>query len=210
MTRQRLREIAHDLRSPLVRINLALALVRSGEDVAEALEVLERESARLSAMVEALGAEEDTPAADLDLDGLLRSVAEDCEIEAKAKGCGLDLTLGATTVRGDAEGLRRAFENVLRNALRFAPKGSRVAVKSADSENSCVVEIRDLGPGVPSEALPKIFDPYFRLNDGDGQGLGLAIAERVVKSNGGEIHAENASPGLCVTITLPQSNAEMR
>jgi two-component system sensor histidine kinase CpxA len=108
------------------------------------------------------------------------------------------------------EGLRRAFENVVRNALRFSPEGSSVVVRSVDAGGECVVEIRDHGPGVPDEALTRIFDPYFRLNDGDGQGLGLAIAERVIRLHGGEIRAENASPGLRVTIKLPQSNGEMR
>jgi two-component system sensor histidine kinase CpxA len=194
----------------LVRINLALGLARTGEDVEEALAVIERESARLSAMVETLGAEGEAGETSLELDRLLREVVEDCDIEAKAKGSGFDLGLSGTTVQGEAEALRRAFENVVRNALRFAPAGTRVEVRAASEESACLVEIRDHGPGVPEEWLTKIFDPYIRLGDGDGQGLGLAIAERVVRAHGGEIRAENARPGLRVRITLPQSRAEMR
>jgi two-component system sensor histidine kinase CpxA len=114
------------------------------------------------------------------------------------------------TIQGDAELLRRAFENVIRNAIRHAPEATPVAVSLASCGRGAKVEVRDFGPGVPEEALSSLFEPFFRV-EGDrsresgGVGLGLAIARRAVAIHGGTIAARNASPGLSVEIVLPGS-----
>jgi two-component system sensor histidine kinase CpxA len=109
---------------------------------------------------------------------------------------------------GDAELLRRAIENVVRNAIRYAPHGSRIEVELSRRGPYAVVRVRDFGPGVPQESIERIFDPFYRVDSdrnraSGGTGLGLAIARRAVQLHGGSIRAENAYPGLRVNIELP-------
>ena len=112
------------------------------------------------------------------------------------------------SVLGDRELLRRAVENVLRNAIRHAPEGTAVEVELRSRPDLATIAVRDFGGGVPEEALRAIFEPFFRV-DGDrsrtsgGVGLGLAIARRAVDLHRGRIEAENARPGLRVAIELP-------
>ena len=108
----------------------------------------------------------------------------------------------------DAELLRRAVENVLRNGIRYSPDHSTIDVSVAEDIRTATIAIRDYGPGVPEHALTQIFDPFFRVEEarnamGGGSGLGLSIAKQAVQVHHGSITAENASPGLRVQITLP-------
>jgi signal transduction histidine kinase len=114
------------------------------------------------------------------------------------------------TVQGDPELLRRAIENVIRNAIRHAPAGTAVEAALEAANGQAKVLIRDYGPGVPEEALPRIFDAFYRVeSDRDrasgGAGLGLSIARRAVELHQGVITARNAQPGLLVEIDLPES-----
>jgi two-component system sensor histidine kinase CpxA len=116
--------------------------------------------------------------------------------------------LDVTSAEGDPELLRRAVENVLRNAIQVAPGDSRVSVKVQDNGSTVTVRVRDCGPGVPEDLLARIFDPFFRVDEsrdgaGGGTGLGLSIARRAVLLHHGEITAENASPGLRVNLVIP-------
>jgi two-component system, OmpR family, sensor histidine kinase CpxA len=115
-------------------------------------------------------------------------------------------------LRGDRELLRRAIENIVRNAIRHAPEGSSIDIalngKLNGSGANATVSIRDYGPGVPRDALRSIFKPFFRLDHSrdsasGGVGLGLAIAQRAIQVHNGEVWAENAEPGLRVCLTLP-------
>jgi signal transduction histidine kinase len=111
-------------------------------------------------------------------------------------------------VRGNRELLRRAVENVLRNAIRYSPEHSTIDVSIAGDSHAALVSIRDYGPGVPEDALAKIFDPFFRVEEArdatsGGSGLGLSIAKKAVQAHNGTIVAENASPGLRVKISIP-------
>jgi signal transduction histidine kinase len=111
-------------------------------------------------------------------------------------------------VSGNRELLRRAVENVLRNAIHYSPEHGSVDVWLAENQHGATITIRDYGPGVPSEALLLIFEPFFRVaeaRDGDsgGIGLGLSIAKRAVRLHQGTIRAQNAFPGLQVEIALP-------
>jgi signal transduction histidine kinase len=104
--------------------------------------------------------------------------------------------------------LRRAVENVVRNSIRYAPAESTVEVELTGSGDTARISVRDYGPGVPEDALPKIFQPFFRVDDSresstGGVGLGLAIAMRAVGLHHGTISARNADPGLQVWIELP-------
>jgi two-component system sensor histidine kinase CpxA len=112
------------------------------------------------------------------------------------------------TLDGDSELLHRAIENVMRNAIRYAPRESKVEVTLENGGGWAKIRVRDYGPGVPEEALPRLFDAFFRVEqDRDrksgGVGLGLSIARRAVELHKGKLRASNASPGLLVEIDLP-------
>ena len=116
---------------------------------------------------------------------------------------------------GDRELLRRAIENVVRNAIRYAPEHSSVEITLKRESRQAVIAIRDFGPGVPEESLPHLFKPFYRAeadrnrNSGGGVGLGLSIAEqRAVAVHNGRIQASNAKPGLEVEIMLPTDQGQ--
>jgi two-component system sensor histidine kinase CpxA len=208
--RRLLGDISHELRSPLARLGVAVELARTGEDRDAALDRVQKEADRLNELVGQLLEMHRSPAAmsPLRLDVLLRQVAEEASLEAQAKGCRIRFEgPPEVTIRGDAELLRRAVENMLRNAIRYSPDDSLVELTLTVGGTARIC-VRDRGPGVPPEAVPRLFDPFYRVGtDRDrrsgGVGLGLAIARRAVEAHGGTIHAHNREPGLEVTIELP-------
>ena len=106
-------------------------------------------------------------------------------------------------VLGDAELIRRAIENVVRNAIRFSPDHGTISVSVRLLSNEALIQVEDEGPGVTEEALQMLFEPFVK-GAGGGFGLGLAIAKRAVLAHGGTIRAENRMPsGLLITICLP-------
>jgi two-component system sensor histidine kinase CpxA len=214
--RRLLQDVSHELRSPLTRLDVAVGLAIKREDRGELMGRIRRDVARLSALVGELlqltRAEGDPSARvleDVDLGDLMQILVEDCSIEAEAKGCRLEFRAEWSGVlRGDAELLRRAFENVLRNAIRHAPERTPIEVSLGQSPAGCKVVVRDHGSGVPPKWLASIFDPFFRVEgdrgrDSGGVGLGLAIARRSVELHRGQIEARNTDPGLAVEIVLP-------
>jgi two-component system sensor histidine kinase CpxA len=214
--RRLLQDVSHELRSPLARLRFAVELARTDGDRDEALTHIQKDVERLARLVDELlqltRAEGDPSSRDIEvvpLQDLLRSLVTDCAIEAEAKRCGLTLhTDRPLYLRGERELLRRAVENVIRNAIRYAPKGTAIEIGLDGSAAGATIGVRDYGPGVPEEALQDIFKPFFRV-EGDrdrasgGVGLGLSIAQRAVSLHQGTITARNASPGLFVTIELP-------
>jgi two-component system sensor histidine kinase CpxA len=214
--RRLLLDISHELRSPLARLGVAVELARSGDDANSALNRIQKESDRLNALVGQLlqvtRAEGDPSSlrrAPLRLDELVQQLVEDSSIEAAAHGCELKYEKReAVTVAGDPELLGRAVENVIRNAIRYAPRETAVEVSVARNNGKAVVAVRDQGSGVPEEALPRLFDAFYRV-EGDrdrasgGTGLGLSIARRAIELHQGSIRARNARPGLEVEMELP-------
>jgi two-component system sensor histidine kinase CpxA len=216
--RRLLQDVSHELRSPLARLGFAIELARSGGDPKQSLDRIKRDVDRLSSLVGELlqltSAEGDPHSRILKLvglDDLLHELVDDCGVEAEAKQCRLALSESGESpvlVLGDRELLRRAIENVLRNAIRHAPEGSIIEVELQASAESSKVTIRDFGSGVPEEALGMIFEPFFRVDDdrsraSGGVGLGLSIARRSIDLHRGRIEAANARPGLRVSIALP-------
>jgi two-component system sensor histidine kinase CpxA len=138
-------------------------------------------------------------------------VVHDCALEAEMRDCRIAVNGRIEGhVQGNRELLRRSVENVLRNGIRYSPDHSTIEVLIAEDSRAAVVSIRDFGPGIPEDAMAKIFDPFFRVDDArdalsGGSGLGLSIAKHAVQVHHGTIVAENASPGLRVKITIPLS-----
>jgi two-component system sensor histidine kinase CpxA len=214
--RRLLTDLSHELRSPLTRLGLAVELARSGDNRDAALDRIQREADRLNSMVAGLlevTRGEFNPSAvtfaPLRLDELVAGIVEDCRVDATERGCRIEFKLPIpVTVRGNEELLRRAVENILRNAVRYSPPGEAVCVVATASAGRASVTVRDRGPGVPPTALPHLFDAFYRVaqtgpDAGKGFGLGLSIARRAVELHHGTIAACNANPGLEVTISLP-------
>ena len=104
--------------------------------------------------------------------------------------------------------MHRAFENVVRNGIRYSPQETAVQIGLQANGGSVTVTVRDHGPGIPEELLPRIFDPFFRVDlsrdeNTGGLGLGLAIARRAIRVHHGDITAENVSPGALLRIRIP-------
>ena len=214
--RRLLLDISHELRSPLARLGVAIELARSGDNPEPALNRIQKESDRLNALVGQLlqvtRAEGDPASLRRDpvrLDELVEQLVDDSSLEAASQGCALRYDLREpVTVAGDPELLRRAVENVIRNAIRHSPRDTDVEVKLARSNGRVVVDVRDHGPGVPEEALPRLFDAFYRVETdrnrtSGGIGLGLSIARRAIELHKGRIRARNAQPGLEVELELP-------
>jgi len=218
-SRQRLTsEMSHELRSPLARLQAALALAAHRGSMAEAdLARIEREIGRMDQVITDLLRHSRLDAAApmqrrlTRLDALLGQIVHDEEIEASAHGNRLALDCQRDLlVIGDPELLRSGFENLLRNAIRYAPPGTAVEVTAKGSASGHQILIEDRGPGVPEAMLEKIFEPYVRVADQTtGTGLGLAIARRVFAAHGGSISASpRIGGGLRVAVELPAAQLE--
>lgn len=221
--RQRLlRDISHELRSPLARLGIALELARqkAGEGAAPALARMEREAERLNELIGELlslsridSAPQFAPQA-IRLDELLGEVAADADFEARNRQCRVELgPCPPLSLQGQEELLRRAVENVVRNAIRHTRPGSAVSLSLERSEAAgsaqALIRVRDQGPGVPAALLEQLFLPFFRIEaardrQSGGAGLGLAITQRAVQLHGGTVQARNhPEGGLVVELILP-------
>jgi two-component system sensor histidine kinase CpxA len=222
LSQQRLnRDISHELRSPLARMNVALEIAKqkSNAETAPMLERIETESERLNEMISRLlilakletGSELVEPIR-LDLAEIVRDVAEDADFEAHAKGRSVTVSSDdGITVMGSENLLRSAVENVLRNAVRYTAEGTAVDVALTSQNGRAVIKVSDHGGGVPDDELENLFRPFYRVGEDrtrstGGTGLGLAIAERAIKAHKGTITAANLNGGLQVVITLARSN----
>lgn len=216
--RRLLHDVSHELRSPLARLQAAVGLAQQDPARGAAmLERIERETGRLDelvgevlALARAEGDRDASPGSAVEIDGLLASVADDASFEAQPLGRAVSFAPGAAraTLVGHAELLHRAFDNVVRNALRHTAEGTAVEIGSERRDGAIVVTIDDRGPGVPASEREHIFEPFARTaaTTGDGFGLGLAIARRAIEAHGGHIEAlGREGGGLRIRITLPES-----
>ncbi|HKM48256.1 MAG TPA: ATP-binding protein [Terriglobales bacterium] len=231
-----LKDVSHELRSPLARLSVALGLARqrvaseAGPAVSPELESslnrIELEADRLNQLIQRLltisrleSGTDGLRKSKLPLRGLVEQVACDAEYETPGRRC--QVTVEATAdptdqflVEADPDLLRSAVENVVRNATRYTAEGTTVEVRLerqrlANGEAEIIVRVLDSGPGVPDEALQKILEPFYRLDDArnrqtGGAGLGLSIADRAIRLHGGQLRASNRKEGgLEIEIRIP-------
>lgn len=216
--RRLLHDVSHELRSPLARLQAAAGLLRQDPRKLEpSLDRIEREVARLDALVgEVLtlariesGTASGT-AETVDFADLVASVAADARFEAQAAGRKVHLeSADHVLVRGRAELLQRAVENVVRNAVKYTAEGTAVEVQlsTAADPPRAVLVVSDRGPGIPAAEIDRIFQPFYRSASDPtvgGFGLGLAIAQGAIAANHGVIRAQNREGGgLRLEIQLP-------
>jgi two-component system OmpR family sensor kinase len=209
-----LHDVSHELRSPLARIQAAVGIARQQpERVAAMQERVERESMRLDALVGELLTlarleTEATSAASepIDVIELLAEVCDDARFEAQASSRDLSFGFGGEyRIQGHGDLLYRAFDNIVRNAVKFTRESTLVTVHAQASATGLVVTVSDHGPGVPPEFHARMFEPFQRVGAPGvaGFGLGLTIAKRAIESHGGRIEAQAAAGGgLTIRVSL--------
>ena len=217
---QLLRDVSHELRSPLARMRLAVGLARqTGTDLGRELDRLETEIERLDRLIghvlhlsrldaTARGA----LAEQFDLVDVLDYIARDAAFEAQGRGVRVDWTPPAQPLQviGNSSWLASAVENVVRNALRYTATATEVSLRVEQNAAETRIVVRDHGPGLPQAELERIFEPFYRVaqsrtRDSGGDGIGLAITARVLDAHGGGASAANAADGgLVVTLWLPR------
>jgi two-component system OmpR family sensor kinase len=222
--RRLLHDVSHELRSPIARLQASIGLARlQPEKTAATLERIEREGVRMDKLVGELltlsrleagvtGAMEDH----IRMEDLLTEIIDDARFEAEAIDRHIEGTVHCDVViKGGAELLYRAIENVVRNAIKQTAVDTTVAINTQVDKDrqSLLVSVIDHGPGVPEEELQLIFEPFFRSSrtqkNSNGYGLGLTIARRIIEAHGGRICAFNrVDGGLCVDIILPYDAIE--
>ncbi len=210
--------ISHELRSPLARLRVALELAkRQAGDLSE-FERIHTEAERLDKLIgqilsyTRMDSSPQIEPVQIDLADLIREVVENVNYECESDGIdGVSVTASfdaSPTMRGYADALMSAVENIVRNAVRHSPPNSTVIVQLSQENATAIIEILDQGEGVDDSDMPRLFEPFYRTKEAPhaGTGLGLAIAERAIRLNGGEVTAENSDKGgLRILISLPVS-----
>jgi two-component system sensor histidine kinase CpxA len=218
-----LRDVSHELRSPLARLSVALELSREDADptMDNHLNRIQREAERLNELIGQLLTLSSMEAVEsvgkfeaVSLNKLLREMLPDAAYEARQRDASVELQEdGECVVEGRRELLYRAIENIVRNAIRYTEPCTQVDVKlyrvNEPGAQWAMVEVSDQGPGIPESELESVFRPFYRVDAArsahtGGFGVGLAIAERAVKLHDGHLRAFNhAGGGATVQIRFP-------
>lgn len=210
--RQMLGDISHELRSPLTRLGVALELAENGDR--EALQRMRGDLTKLDQLIEQILTINRLDSGGLEfqqvnLETVLSEIVRDANYEGRSRNVAVDLTGDPVTLDANPALLKSCVENIVRNALRYAPENSRVEVEARSLGSEATIHVRDRGPGVPVEALPRLFEPFYRVAESrsdklGGRGLGLAISQRAALAHGGTIAARNREGGgLEVEVRLP-------
>jgi two-component system sensor histidine kinase CpxA len=225
-----LRNVSHELRSPLARLTAALDLAYedSGAVTRAYLDRIAHEADVLNTLIESLlklarmeSRSEPFDQAAVELDALVCEVAADVDFEARSRGSGVQVTnLQPCVICGVRDLLHSAIENIIRNGAAYTRRGTEIEVSLErvlrNGQDSAFLRVRDFGEGVPEDALESIFKPFYRTADArerssGGFGLGLSITAEAVRLHGGQVRAENcAGGGLVVEVTLPLTTKKER
>jgi len=211
--------VSHELRSPIARIRLALTLARDADERerGEMLDRIEQDTVQLDSMLERIlivarleSGQQKPKFEQIRLNDIIDDVLHDAKFEAAATGASIGYQAsGEVKLDGDSSLLHSAIENIVRNAIFYSSKNGRIEVNLLSSDRTAMITVRDNGPGVPEQALPLLFKPFYRVDDSrgtstGGMGLGLAIVRNAVAAHGGIVSARNVLPhGLEVEILLP-------
>ena len=215
--RQFIADASHELRTPLTSIRgyaelFRLGAAREPKDVEKAMRRIEDEAARMGVLVEdlltlaRLDEVADAPHAEVDLAHLARDTVADAHATAPDRAIDIHAN-GPALVLGDAHQLRQVLANLVRNALVHTPAGSPIDVTVGREEGDVRLEVRDHGPGLPTEDADAIFERFWRAEGGrergkSGAGLGLAIVSAIVGAHGGRVTAANADGGGAAFIVV--------
>lgn len=205
-------DVAHELCSPIARMQMALGVVeqRSTPEQASYLKKLDSELQHMAKLVEevlAFSKAETLPEREMPAEFSLSELVHEV-IAREAPETPVKLTLGDLKLCTLRSALDRALGNVIRNAVRYA---TNIEVRTSEATGRVTISVLDEGPGVPAEALPRLFDPFFRPEAARGRatggsGLGLAITKRSIEACGGTVSAANRLPqGLLVEMHLPDA-----
>ena len=221
-----LRDVSHELRSPLTRLGVGLGLARADcpASMREHLDRIESEAARLNTLIGQILSlshldviqQMDAPRL-ISLSDLVTDLLPDLQFEAAQSGCFIDTSLSADCyVCGEEELLRTATENILRNAINYASGGGLIHVETDIEERQgkrhCIVRVSDNGPGIPEHELERVLEPFYRADrsrhrQAEGSGIGLAIADRAARLHSGMIGIRNKRDGgLIVEICVPAAD----
>ena len=206
--------VSHDLKSPLATITMAASLLddesRSQAEKAQMLGMVKRATARMDRLirdileVSRIDAGRTLPIAArcADVGPCVREVCEAHAFLAQGSGVRLecDVEPGLPPARVDCDRIAQVLANLIGNALKFTPAGGRVLVEAAAEEDAIMVAVSDSGPGMSSDEVERVFDPYWQAQRTAslGSGLGLKIAKAIIEAHGGSIQVESA-PGQGTT-----------
>lgn len=214
-----LRDVSHELRSPLTRAQLAIALEQR-QGGGQQLPRLQQELERIDELLDELltfsrldAGQYQLQWQDIDLAELVEEIFAVNQLDADEKQ--LQLQLSGTQpcwIQCDSRLIGRAIENVLRNAIKYSPAGGHIQFYLQQDATRTQLKICDQGPGIPADCLEHIFAPFYRVSDSrnsatGGTGLGLAIAAQAARQHGGTIQASlPGAGGLCIELTFNNRN----
>lgn len=215
-----LHHVSHELRSPLARIQMAVGLVmQNPKKMQSSLQRVELEAVRMERMISELleifrfeSGMQKLQKTTVDLKALLTGIVGDVLFEKREAKLNLLLPANPVTIEGQLELLQRAFDNVIRNAVKYGPEQGVVTIElqHSDRTGEVIIEVQDQGQGVEPQELDEIFRPFVRgrrASQVEGHGIGLAMTKHIVEAHGGFVNATNLSPlGFMIRIHLPSKN----
>lgn len=224
--RRFVQDASHELRTPLAAIRTTIEVAElepelSREEYEELLRTVKAQTERLTRLSEDLlllsSSEEGTPELEpLAVERLVAEVVDELRPLAEARGVSLVLdAAGESHVRGNASWLQRCVANLVDNAIKYGGSGGEVVVRVLPTDSSVRIEVRDFGPGIPPEALPHVFERFFRVDKGrsrreGGSGLGLAIVAELVRAMGGRVSVDSrVGQGSTFVIELPKAAQQL-
>jgi signal transduction histidine kinase len=219
------RMVAHELRSPLSAVQSMLKVLEEGivgPITSKQQDLVQRSERRVSTLLAMVNDLLDLAAGKMEqlrgekkevaLNEIITKVTELLRTRADEKGLKfeVDIVEEPLVLVGIEDGLERVFMNLVSNAVKYTPTGGSVTVRAWSEDNQIKVEVSDTGIGIPKEALPRIFDEFYRAKNAkaiemEGTGLGLSIARDVVEQHGGQISVESVEgEGSTFSVTLPK------